>query len=615
MKLARELSEAEAKKVQSLILFGGVFTTLAIWTKLEDPVNLPKMFVLVLFGAMVLGLTIPALLGARKSTTGNQKIGLALVGLFVISLLVSTFATDVKYTAIFGEFHRNNGALSYIAMAVLMAASAIAFNLAHVKRYFIFFSGTGLLLTLYGFMQGAGIDPVSWAITYNPYITTLGNPNFVSAALGLSAIVILSLTIASRSNLYKAGYLLGLVSNLYILYRTESIQGFIGFGIGAAIILISKIWLVNKKYGTIAIALAFLMSIPVILALLNIGPLARYIYQTSLQNRLDYWNAAIAMFKENPLLGVGIDRYGEFYREFAVQNQFVQGTVTDNAHSVYLQLLATGGLITAIPYVLLIIFVTFAGVKVLVTSPEAEKFKIASVLAIWIAMLIVNSVTIDNLGVSIWFWITGGVLLSLSAKSSQEIVNENSRGKQLKRNVTNAQSDHNFPVHLVLSFVLAIGVIVLLTPRIEQSTTLFNLKNQVRSSASETFESTVSAEIEKSQNNPQQLIQLANLALTKNLPNEALRIIQRVNEIDKRSYYGNYFAAIAYESKGNIGEAIEYRKKLLKLDPWGTQNMLQLIKNYLAESMQAEAVQIGESISRNYPGSQADIDARALLPR
>ncbi len=50
MKLARALSEAEAKKIQSFILLGGVFTTLAIWTKLEDPINLPKMFVLVLFG-------------------------------------------------------------------------------------------------------------------------------------------------------------------------------------------------------------------------------------------------------------------------------------------------------------------------------------------------------------------------------------------------------------------------------------------------------------------------------------------------------------------------------------------------------------------------------------
>jgi hypothetical protein len=39
MKLARELSQAEAKKVQSFILLGGVFTTVAIWSKLEDPLN------------------------------------------------------------------------------------------------------------------------------------------------------------------------------------------------------------------------------------------------------------------------------------------------------------------------------------------------------------------------------------------------------------------------------------------------------------------------------------------------------------------------------------------------------------------------------------------------
>jgi hypothetical protein len=48
MKLARALSDVEAKKVQTFILLGGVLTTSAIWTKLEDPINLPKMFVLVL---------------------------------------------------------------------------------------------------------------------------------------------------------------------------------------------------------------------------------------------------------------------------------------------------------------------------------------------------------------------------------------------------------------------------------------------------------------------------------------------------------------------------------------------------------------------------------------
>ena len=96
MKLARALSDVEVRKVQTFVLLGGVFTTLTIWTKLEDPVNLPKMFVLVLFAAIALGIVMPALLSANKLSSNNQKIGLGLIGLFTIGLLASTFATDVK---------------------------------------------------------------------------------------------------------------------------------------------------------------------------------------------------------------------------------------------------------------------------------------------------------------------------------------------------------------------------------------------------------------------------------------------------------------------------------------------------------------------------------------
>ena len=86
MKLARALSEVEAKKVQTFVLLGGVFTTLTIWTKLEDPINLPKMFVLVLFGAIVLGLSVPALLNFRNITNKGQQVSLAVIGIFFICL-------------------------------------------------------------------------------------------------------------------------------------------------------------------------------------------------------------------------------------------------------------------------------------------------------------------------------------------------------------------------------------------------------------------------------------------------------------------------------------------------------------------------------------------------
>ena len=419
MKLARELSQVEAKKVQSFILFGGVFTTLAIWTKLEDPINLPKMFLLVLFAAIAFGLVIPALLSAHKLSSNSQKIGIGFMGLFALGLLISTFTTDVKYTAIFGEYHRNNGFLSYLAMVILMLSSVLVFNLKSAHRYFEFYGITGIVLAFYGILQGLGADPVGWKIDYNPFITTLGNPNFTSGFLGLSSIAILYLILDAKNHTYQALYAVGLITNLYILWRSGSIQGVFGFAIGAAVIVLVKLWLVNKRYGQIGLVLAFILGAPLAVAVLNIGPFANKLYQSTLQNRLDYWNAAIGMFKSHPFSGVGIDRFGEYYRQYAAQNQVVQGQITDNAHSVYLQLLATGGLVLFIPYVLLVLFVTFLGLKSVIKLQGKDKLKVSAVFGIWLGTITVNVVTIDNLGVGVWFWITGGVLVTISSTHSQ----------------------------------------------------------------------------------------------------------------------------------------------------------------------------------------------------
>jgi hypothetical protein len=259
MKLARVLSDVEAKKVQTFVLLGGVFTTLTIWTKLEDPINLPKMFVLVLFAAIALGLAIPALLSAHKFSSSNQKIGLGLIGLFAIGLLISTAATDVKYTAIFGEYHRNNGFLSYFAMIILMASSSLVFSPKSSTRYFTFFGIAGLLLTFYGIIQALGKDPVGWKIDYNPIITTLGNPNFTSGFLGLSGIAILYLALDAKDRKYQVAYAVGLLANLHILRRSGSIQGVFGFAIGATVIILVKLWLTNKRFGQIGLAIAALI--------------------------------------------------------------------------------------------------------------------------------------------------------------------------------------------------------------------------------------------------------------------------------------------------------------------------------------------------------------------
>ena len=615
MKLARALSDLEAKKVQTFILLGGAFTTLAIWTKLEDPINLPKMFVLVLFAAIVFGLSLPAFLSARKFSTPVQLLGLGLISLLALGLLVATVTTDVKYTAVFGEFHRNNGCLSYLAMIILMASAALVFNLKSVNRYFTFLGIAGLILSFYGLLQGLGMDPVGWKIDYNPFITTLGNPNFTSGFLGLAGIAILYLILDAKDRKYQVIYAVGLLADLYILWRSGSIQGVFGFLIGAVVIILVKIWLSNRKYGQVSLLVAAVLGTPVALAVLNIGPLASKLYQGTLRNRFDYWSAAIGMFKDHPIFGVGIDRFGEYYRQYAVQNQVVQGQMTDNAHSIYLQLLATGGLILFIPYILLVLFVTFIGLKSLIKSQGDDKFKVGAIFGIWLATIAVNIVTVDNLGVGVWFWITGGILVAVSADQVQSIdLDQGHKDKMVKgKSTKSVKSESAFPVTYVASFTLAISVLVIVVPALGKSSALYNFKTNASSYTTDTYVPALVSESQGAGNDPQYLIQLANLAFTQNAVNEAFVMIEQINKVDSRSYYGNYFAAFALEALNKRSDAIKYRERLKELDPWNNASLIELIKNHLSVGDKASAAEIASLIKQNYPGSQSDIDAAALL--
>jgi O-antigen ligase len=615
MKLARALSDVEARKVQTFVLLGGVFTTLTIWTKLEDPINLPKMFVLVLFAAAVLGLALPAFLSVRKFSSLVQRFVLGILALLALGLIVATVATDVKYTAMFGEFHRNNGFLSYLAMIILMASATLVFNFKSIDRYFTFLGIAGLILSLYGILQGLGRDPVGWNIVYNPFITTLGNPNFTSGFLGLAGIALLYLALDAKELKYQVFYAVGLLVDLYVLWRSGSIQGVFGFAIGATVIILVKLWLINKRYGQIGLAAAALAGTPVALAVLNIGPLASKLYQGTLRNRFDYWNAAIGMFKDHPIFGVGIDRFGEYYREYAVQNQVVQGQITDNAHSIYLQLLSTGGLVLCVPYILLIVFITLIGFKALVKSQGDFKFKVGALLGIWLAIIVINIVTIDNLGVGVWFWITGGVLVAVS--TGQIRSNDIDQGHKEKANkdksIKSGNSQTTFPVTYVASFVALIWVLELLVPALGKSSTLYNFKANASSYTTQTYVPALVSESKSAGNNPQYLIQLADLAFTQNALNETLMMIEQVNKIDSRSYYGNYIAAYAYEALNKRAEAIKYRERLKELDPWNNSSLIELIKNYLSVGDKASAEEIAALIKRNYPDSESDSDASALL--
>jgi hypothetical protein len=174
-------------------------------------------------------------------------------------------------------------------------------------------------------------------------------------------------------------------------------------------------------------------------------------------------------------------------------------------------------------------------------------------------------------------------------------------------------SESVFPITYVTSFILVIAVLIINVPAIGKSSALYNFKNNASSYTTETYVSALMSEARNASKDPQYLIQLANLALIQNAANEAFVIIGQINRVDSRSYYGNYFAAFALEALNKRSEAIKYRERLKYLDPWNNASLIELVKNYQAVGDKASAQKIASIIKQNYPGSQSDIDASALL--
>ena len=609
MKLAGALSDLEAKRVQTLILLGGISTTLAIWTNLEDPVNLPKMFVLVFFAAIVAGLSLPTLMGARKLTSGSQRVGLALSGIFLLGLLISTVATDVKYTAIFGEFHRNNGALTLFTAVMLAVGASLAFKGSNSLQPLKYLSLLAFLLSFYGLLQFTGSDPINWNNQYNPIITTLGNPNFTSGMIGVASLATLYLFFQEKRVIFKATYLAALVFALFIVFKSDSVQGLFAFLGGTAILLLVKAWQKNKSIGYLTSWLALIGATPIILAVFNIGPLASALYQGTLKNRLDYWQAAWNMFQANPIFGVGIDRYGEYYREYAVQNQVAQGMFTNNAHNVYLQFLATGGLVLFIPTLLLFSYITYLAFRgTFKGSPESRSLG-GVYLALLLAFLILNIVTIDNIGVGIWLWIIGGIVVGRSVEAKSEVVVEKAKkGRQavLKSNDLNIAPT-------IAALVMGIAAIVICAPLLKNSADLLILKSNAQTSDANTYLATITDKAKASKSNPQNLIVLADLALQSKNNEVALAISQDLVRADQRSFYGSYLQVLIYEATDQRKSAIPFREKLLVIDKWNTDNMLQLVKSYLEFGEIEKAKAMSAKIASLYPQSADAVKAAELI--
>jgi hypothetical protein len=205
----------------------------------------------------------------------------------------------------------------------------------------------------------------------------------------------------------------------------------VAFSIALAVLLTILSFNQNRALGFIALTASSTAGVMAVLGMLQVGLLKDYLYKDSVSVRGFYWRAGVEMFLNKPLTGVGVDRYGAFFKEFReVEYPLRYGfdITSTNAHSVPIQMFATGGLFVGVTYLLLTGLIFYKGLHLLRIYSGSEKLTVAGVFAAWIAFQAQSIISIDNTGLTVWGWILGGTIIGLSTLDSSQVTQQ-SKGK------------------------------------------------------------------------------------------------------------------------------------------------------------------------------------------
>ena len=421
-----------------------------------DPINPIKMLVVVPVGFMSLAL----LIVNRKSVLwGKYKVPLGLAAAFVIwQISVVLLSGGEKYQQLFGTQGRNTGLITYLAFSLIFVGSMIASKVDSHNRFIVsvFIAGTASLM--YGFIQALGFDPIKWVNPYSPVFGFLGNPNFHSSLLGiLATITFAQLLVKSLKVRFRALIAAYLLATLYIIKESASQQGFLVLALGTGVVVGLCVMKINHRLGIVYGFISILGFFVVLFGTLNRGPLALLLHKASVTYRGDYWRAGWNMTLDNPIFGVGMDSYGDWYRRSRTLDATLRRgpEITSNAaHNVFLDISSNGGLPLFVIYLAMMLLVVISAIKVLKRTAGFDPIFVG-LIGGWVAFQAQSIISINQIGLAIWGWVLSGLIIGfeINTRGANAAEPEAQKGRTVGKPT---QSSAGSVLALLIAFVLGI---------------------------------------------------------------------------------------------------------------------------------------------------------------
>lgn len=563
-------NKMQDSKATKWILLALIAITLYFNSKVQDPFNAPKFWILLVIGGWLFGYALEYSWKYRNEKLSRYLSFFSII--FVTFLLANIIFAQNQYVAIFGEYQRKNGALSYLFLLILLISTVYTLNQRNIHKFFISSLAVSTVLVVYGNLQASGIDFVKWNNPYNAVIGTLGNPNFSAATMAILGSLAFGYSFIAKQIYLKFLSVLIFVLLFYTIFQTEARQGLVSLVSGIGFFLAFVIYFINRKFGMISFGILATALVASILGMLQIGPLTEYLYKGSVTVRGYYWRAGIQMLQENPSFGVGLDNYGSFfkeYRETSYSLKYGFDITSSAAHNSYIQMLATGGMFLGFMYLVLTVFVLVFGIRSLFKLSDSSRLIQIALLSSFLTYIAQSLVSIDNLGIAVWGWVLMGAIIGMGKLPSNP---QNDKPSKKPKAIFNFYQ---------LTASVIVGTLTLITSIFlyqgEKNTyQAAGYYNPTASNQRDLFYELTSKSLRTPLLDPRHKLTSGMQLVSFGFIQEGIQELESLVKSNPRNIDALNVLAEFSVQLGKIDDAITYRSKLSELDPWNAKNYLAL---------------------------------------
>jgi len=415
---------------------GLALITLFVYTaQISDPVNAPKFLLMGLTSFLAISLL---LIPNAREIIGKFKLIFYSAGFMVFFMCVSVAKSQSPYSEnIYGVQGRNTGFLNHIALLGILLAILGVTNLKSLRILFFGLLSAGLGNIAYCLWVLIFGDFIGWNNPYKSLLGTLGNPNFASSFLAITTSGFIGYVFTQKNPLTQKIIYISLISIvIFEIVKTNSTQGLVVLLVGVYLTSLFYLHLKIQKrvYTLLWVICGFILAILGVAGLSNQGPLAKILFQETLAFRWQYWSAGIKMGAKFPLTGVGMDSYGDWYRQLRTARSVIEpgvNVVTNVSHNVYIDAFANGGFPLLISYLIFSSLAVKSILKMLRNAHSLDPLFVGISVA-WLSFQLQSLISINQIGISIWGWALTAMLIVYPSTINEYSHKEKSPSKNSK---------------------------------------------------------------------------------------------------------------------------------------------------------------------------------------